>query len=169
MVKVIYICGTPGTGKTTLSKYLEKYGFYIINLPQFLRDNKLYLGYDAIRDSLIINEKSLIKKIKETIHEINSKFIAIEGIGAEILPPELATLCVVLVCEPKELEKRLRVKRYPEEKIRENLEAERLSVILGEALEYFGNKVVVYDTSKLGIKEIVADLLERLEFSKRGV
>ncbi len=169
MVKVIYICGTPGTGKTTLSKYLEKYGFYIINLPKLLREKKLYLGYDAERDSLIIDEKSLINEIRKIVQESDSEAIAIEGLGAEILPPDLASMCVVLVCEPKELERRLREKGYSEEKIRENLEAERFSIILGDALETFGDKVVVYDTSKLEIKEIVEDILKRIGLSKRGV
>lgn len=156
----ILICGSPGTGKTTIANYLKKYGFEIINLSHFVISNKLYLGYDTIRDSYIIDEEALIKKIKERISK--EKNVVIEGIGAEILPDELADLCVVLTCDIKELEKRLKNKGYPPSKIYENLEAERFSIILNTALENFKQKVIVFDTSRYSEVEIVNKILTKL-------
>ena len=64
---------------------------------------------------------------------------------------------IVLRLDPKELKKRLIARGYSEKKIRENLEAEALDVILIEAVE-FCDRVDEIDTTGLSPAE-VADLV----------
>ena len=55
---------------------------------------------------------------------------------------------VVLRCHPEVLQKRLRLKGWPETKVRENVAAEGLSIILTEAIERYGaQNVIEIDTT----------------------
>ncbi len=167
MFQLIIICGTPGTGKTEVANLLKRHGFKVIHLSNLVIREKLYLKYDEERDSYIIDEKKLIDKLIE-IEKETSEPLIVEGIGAEIIPNKFVDICFVLICEPKELEKRLKSKGYPYTKIQENLEAERLSLIWGEALDNYGrSKVVVIDTTDLTIDEVVEHIMK--EIKKRGL
>ena len=164
---MILICGTSGTGKTELAKRLKEYGFKVIHLPELVIREKLYLNYDEERQSYVIDPQKVIKRIVE-LERKSSEPLVVEGIGAEIIPSKYVDLCIVLICEPRELRRRLRLKGFPDEKIEENLEAERLSLIWGEALDKYGNnKVVVLDTTNIGVDDLVKIVLEELK--KRGL
>ena len=72
----------------------------------------------------------------------------------------MVDLCIVLTCSNlKELEKRLKKRKYSKAKIRENLDAEIFQTCLMGAKEG-GHKVVVVDTSK---KIDVERFLERIK------
>ncbi|MGQ4890955.1 MAG: adenylate kinase family protein [Candidatus Njordarchaeia archaeon] len=160
---VIAICGTPGTGKTTIATYLEKYGFEVINLSKFVIKNKLYIGYDAQRDSYIIDPKKVVQALKEVISRKKGEGLVIEGIGAEAIPENLVDICVVLTCDIPVLEQRLKEKGYNNKKIEENLEAERFSEILIDALENFKGKVITFNTAKDNPENIVKKILEKIK------
>jgi len=164
--KLIVICGTPGTGKTEVAKRLKRYTFNVIHLSDLVIREKLYLKYDEERDSYVIDPDKLIRKLIELKDKIPKKLV-VEGVGAEIIPRDLVDLCFVLICEPKELERRLREKGYTLDKIKENLEAERLSLVWGEALDNYGsNKVVVIDTTNLTVDEVVQRILSEIKNRK---
>lgn len=166
MYKLIIICGTPGTGKTGVANRLKKMGFRILHLSDLVIREKLYLKYDEERDSYVIDPDKLIRKIIE-IKEKTTKPLIIEGVGAEIIPKELVDLCFVLICEPKELERRLKAKGYSKEKIDENLEAERLNLIWGEALDNYGaDKVIVIDTTNLTEEEVARRIISEIKKRK---
>ncbi len=160
---VIAICGSPGTGKTTIANYFKEYGFYVLNISQFIIDNELYIGYDAKRDSYIIDETLFLTRIKEFIANNSDKNIVIEGIGAEILPKDLIDYCIVLTCDIRVLKKRLESKGYNKRKIEENLEAEKFSEILIDAMENFGEKVLTFDTSKESPQDIFNRIMEKIK------
>ncbi|MHA1665142.1 MAG: adenylate kinase family protein [Candidatus Njordarchaeales archaeon] len=160
-MKIIIICGSPGTGKTTLANLLAKKGFKIIHLSEFVIKEHLYSDYDYERDSYIIDPKRLVKRILLIAHK-ESRPIVVEGIGADLLPKKYVSLCIVLTCEPGELERRLKEKKYPPEKIWENLEAERLNIILGEALDKYGKKTLVIDTTNRSPEEVLEIILNKI-------
>ena len=54
--KFVIITGTPGTGKTTVTKLLSEKGWISYDITSFVKEKSLFLGYDIIRDSLIIDE-----------------------------------------------------------------------------------------------------------------
>ena len=69
-MKTIIVTGTPGTGKTALSKRLaKKLNFYYIDANKIIFEYKLSDGYDRKRKTKIIDVKKLNKKL---IYEIKN-------------------------------------------------------------------------------------------------
>ena len=148
-MKTVIVTGTPGTGKTTLSKKLaNELDFYYIDTNQIISKNKLSEGYDRKRQTKIIDVKKLNKKL---ISEINKnkklKGIIIDSHLSHYLPGKYVDFCIVTKCNIKELNKRLQRKGFSKSKIQENIQAEIFDVCLNEAKGH-KHKVVVVDTTK---------------------
>jgi len=79
-----------------------------------------------------------------------------------MLNPDVA---IVLRCSPKVLESRLKRKGWPEKKVRENVEAEAVDVILIEALENVPD-VCEIDTTEMTDGQ-VARAIERIVKGER--
>ncbi|MCD6573237.1 MAG: adenylate kinase family protein [Thermoplasmata archaeon] len=148
----IALTGTPGTGKTSIADELEKRGYKIIRINDIAND--FTIGYDEERQSKIVDEDALDEYIKE-IKEDGILFI--EGHLSHLLNVDAV---IILRCNPEELEKRLKEKKWNERKIKENLEAEALDIILDRALEKH-KKIWEIDTTKKSIDEI-ADEIEKI-------
>jgi len=150
-MKVLIVTGTPGTGKTTLSKKLaEKLGFDYLDANKVIKKYNISEGYDKRRKTKIIDTKKLNVALIKEINDYNKKTklgIIIDSHLSHYLPRRHVDLCIVAKCDLKELENRLRTKKYSKEKIRENLDAEIFDVCLNEAKEN-RHKVVVIDTTK---------------------
>lgn len=150
----IAITGTPGTGKTEAAAALaRKLGYSLVDLNEFAEKHNLVVGKDEERDSLIVDEKRLADK-SENIED-NS---IIEGHLAHFCR---ADLVIVLRTSPRELRQRLDSKGWPSAKIKENLEAERMGVCLGEALDRHGrSKVIEVDTTGRKAEEVADEIVE---------
>ena len=168
-MKVIIVTGTPGTGKTTLSKKLaKKLNFNYIDVNEIVKQYDISEGYDKKRKTKIIDvkklNKALIKEIKtcngknsmissnktKLIKNKNKKIkngIIIDSHLSHHLPKKYVDMCIVVKCDLKELEKRLKKKKYSKSKIRENLDAEIFDVCLNEAKEN-KHKIIVIDATK---------------------
>jgi len=155
---VIIVTGTPGTGKTTLAKKLsKKLQFHYLDVNGVIKEYDISEGYDKKRDTNIIDTKklnlALIQKINN--HEKMEKGIIIDSHLSQYLPKRHVDVCIVTKCNLKELENRLRNKKYSKSKIRENLDAEIFDVCLSEAKEN-GHNVIVVDTTKgINIEKIL--------------
>jgi len=67
---VLIVTGTPGTGKTTLSKKLaKKLNFYYVDVNKVIKKYSIAEGYDRKRKTKIVNIKKLNKAL---INEINN-------------------------------------------------------------------------------------------------
>jgi len=158
---VIVICGTPGTGKSSIADMFADYGFHVIHLSKFVIERGLYRDYDKRREAYVVDEDKLLEELGRLLKE--KKKVVIEGISAEILPRDWVDLCIVLTCEPYVLEKRLLERNFPVSKVEENLEAERMGVILGDALSNYGEaKIIVLDTTHRGPREVFKVILDEL-------
>jgi adenylate kinase len=138
------ISGTPGTGKSAISYVLEQRGYPVVHATETTRE--FIIEADDERDTVIIDEEAWIASFRPV-----EGFV--EGHLAHLLPCDLV---IILRCRPDILKLRLMERGYSAEKIRENVEAEALDVILVETLEIHppGN-IIEIDTTNEGIPACV--------------
>lgn len=159
--KVIIVTGTPGTGKTELSKALaERAGFkYFDPIKAFSR--KVKVGYDSIRRTSIVDQKKLAANLAVFVRAYKGKGLVIDSHMSHFLYSGLVNLAIVTRCNLKTLKRRLAAKGYSLPKVRENIEAEIFEICLQEALER-GHKPIVLDTTRKSPKALAKLALKRL-------
>ena len=115
------LTGTPGTGKTSLKKHLNK---KIISLSEY---------YEQASDGKTDNGEWIvdIEKLDNILEDSDCNFF--EGNFSHKL--DKIDKVIVLRCDPQILEKRLESRNYSKNKVRENLEAEAIGLIYSEAIE----------------------------------
>lgn len=143
---IIAISGTPGTGKTTLAKFLaKKLGLFHLQLRPYYK--MISSGYDKKKGCYDLDyskfKKLVLGKIKE-----HPEGLIVDTHISHLLPHGMVDLVVVLTCSNlKKLRQRLQKRKYPIVKVEENLQAEIFQVCLEETRER-GHKILVFDTSK---------------------
>jgi adenylate kinase len=163
---VIFISGTPCTGKTTvataLNDYLAENGFdsKLIKINDFAFENDLVLGEDPDKLYKVID----IDKLNDCLNDEINHFLEDKGennkITVLIAEGHLSHLCtgadkmIILRLNPSILKGRLEERNYSDSKIQENLEAEELAVCSAEAYEIYGEKTNEIDASNKSIEEI---------------
>ncbi|MEM4970003.1 MAG: adenylate kinase family protein [Sulfolobales archaeon] len=171
--RAIAISGTPGVGKTTVAKILaDILGAKTIDLSQLVIEEGLYIEYDYERNSYIIDEDRVQKRLKELISQCNeekeSRYIIIEGHYAEIVDDQDLEILVILRTDPRELLKRLCSRGWGKEKSMENSEAEYLGICLANALnEHPPEKICELDVTGKEPSTVVKEILEILEGKAR--
>ncbi len=120
----IALTGTPGTGKTTVAGLLPH---RVIDINVLVKEG-FNLGVDPLRGCLEADMDRLEQRLKELDDD---RIAVLEGHFAH----HFADWAIVLRLEPSVLRERLQKRGYSQEKIRENLEAEALDVILVESVE----------------------------------
>ncbi len=126
---IVAISGTPGTGKTSVSKVLMNKGYHVIELGDFVRDRRLFSSVDRKRGSLEVDTDDLDKALRS---EIPQGTVLLVGHLSHFLTVDMI---IVLRCRPSVLCERLEARGWSEKKIKENMEAEALDVILIESLD----------------------------------
>ncbi len=150
---LIGLTGTPGTGKTSVSMLLEKKrGWEVIHLNELIKEKHFYDEVDEKRDAVIADLELVQAYLGESISE-DEKIRIIES----HLSHYLVDTAIILRTHPHELKIRLKSRNYSEEKIKENIEAEALDVILVEAFEWC-EKVYEINTTGKGIEEVEKDV-----------
>jgi adenylate kinase len=163
-MKILIVSGTPGTGKTTVSKNLLNYfKAKVISLNELAISEKLILNYDIERETSVINEKKLVSyviKLIEHCNKLDLEFLIIESHFSDIVPEQYIDYIMILRCDPDELCIRLKKRGYKKEKIRENVQSE----ILGNSANYFLNKqlnkpIMEIDTTNKSIDVITKTII----------
>jgi adenylate kinase len=151
----IIFTGTPGTGKTTVSKMVaKKLGLKYVDGKKIIRKKELREGYDNELKAVIVDEKRLAKEF-ESFDDC-----VIDSHLSYFMNPKKVSLCVVLRCDTNELVKRLGKRKYNEEKIRENVQSEIMNVCGNDSFER-GHTVLEINTSKRSVKEVVELVLDK--------
>ena len=157
MSNVIFISGTPCTGKTTVSERLsEKLNWELVKVNDLAISNNLVLGIDEDKGYKVIDIDALNELLLDIISKSDN--LIVEG--------HLSHLCsgadklIILRCRPEILEKRLALRNYSDSKIHENLEAEALGVCSAESLDIYENEVFELDVSNLDVDEVVSILFD---------
>jgi adenylate kinase len=153
---LIALSGTPGCGKTSVSKRLaKKLDFKLLTLNYFIKREKLYSGYDKKRKTYIADLKKIQKFVDK---KIKNNYI-IDSHMSHLLKVDKV---IVLRCEPEELKKRLKRKGWSKKKILENIEAELIGIISSEARKKH-KKVYDIDTTNKSINLIINKIIKLLK------
>ena len=156
-MKVIIVTGTPGTGKTALSKKLaKKLAFRYLDVGSIIKKYNFSEGYDEKRKTHIVDTKKLNRELVKEIMNCKKteKGVIIDSHLSHYLLKKYVDLCIVTKCNLRVLEKRLRKKKYFKAKIRENMDVEIFDICLNEAKEN-KHKIFIVDTTKgINIKKI---------------
>lgn len=152
----IGVTGTPGTGKSTVSKNLDG---KIVDLRDYLEENSMGKVNDDGEIEVEIEELR-----KNPPEEPEDKDLIVEGHMAQYLDLDYF---VVLRARPDVLRERLQERDYSTEKIEENVEAEKLDVILSQAVQT-QVKVFEIDTTDRNVEEIVEEIRSAIENRKES-
>ncbi len=156
MKRIILVTGTPGTGKSTLAKELaKKLNYELIDIGK-IESAEFIEGKEE--NEKIINVTKMCKFIKEREKESENGLV-VDSHLSHYCNNKDVLVCFVLRCEPSELGKRLSERGYNKTKIKENLEAEAMDLILQEALQ---NKQPVHeiDTTRQSDDKTLKEALE---------
>jgi adenylate kinase len=129
MEKLIIITGTPGTGKSTLAKYLgEKTGAEVVGANEIAKSYGYVIGKDGYGTS-IIDMKKLEKRINQIAKEQSRKKIPLIIEGHLLSGIKVGSAVVIVMREHlPTLIKRLEKRGYPFGKIRDNIISEALNL-----------------------------------------
>lgn len=156
---IVSITGTPGTGKTTIARLLKEKNILVIDLKEVAINQGFIESHDTKRDSIIIDIKAINQFIVDTYQSNN--VVVIEGLVSHFL--ECIDEVIIFRCHPRVIKKRLMKRGWTWKKIKENLEAEMLDVILCESIEQQGmNKIHEIDTSNISIEKTIESVYHKI-------
>jgi len=158
--KRICITGTPGVGKSTISKLLVNklnelgYNYKLIDISKLVKEKGFYSHYDEVMDSYVVD----FKKLNNYLNGLN-EYLILDGHVSHMI--DNIDYIVVLRCDIEVLKSRLENRNYSKNKVIENINAEILDVCLIESLENC-NKVYEIDTTNRSPNEIVEKILQSI-------
>lgn len=136
MCILIGVSGTPGVGKSYVAKRLAQAldGVYI-ELSSLVIEKSLFQEYDYSRNAYVADPEKINRFVEKLCSENRGRYIVIDSHYAEIIDPRYIHRLFVLRADPEEIAKRLCERRWPLEKILENVEAEIMGICLYNAVE----------------------------------
>lgn len=166
--QVIIITGTPGVGKTIVSKTLAtKLDAQHVDLAEIVKREKLTVGYDRKRRTWIADTNRLSKRLQETIKQEKSDVVVDGHYASAIVPKAEVTRVFVLRCHPQQLKEQMEQRGFKGAKLWENLAAEVLDVCLYDAVINVGiEKVCEIDTTGSTVDNTVDEILSILDGKK---
>lgn len=143
------LTGTPGTGKTTVTETVTC-DLQVVHLHDLLQEPAFRAGEDPERDTVVADLDALATWLEKQPDDL-----LVESHLAHLLPVDRV---IVLRCHPDRLDERLRARSgVARAKREENVEAERLDLILSEAIDRFGMEdVFEVDTTDRDPAEVAA-------------
>lgn len=137
----ILIAGTPCTGKTTLAKSLsQKLKLEHIDLSDFIESQSIYSNYNKELDTYEFSAKKVRKALEQYLKDMTDFIIDTHCVSAV---KYLSFDHVFVLRVPNDiLYKRLFLRKYSEDKIRENIECEIFGVVEEDCRITFHNKVI---------------------------
>jgi adenylate kinase len=162
------VTGTPGTGKTTLSRLLSSaLGATHIDLSEYSKENGLILTEDHDRETSVVDIEKLSHELNKIVKRAND-YVVLDGHYAhDVVKSTYVWKVLVLRRAPWLLKVDLESRGYSSEKIRENVEAEIMGVCVNESLSSFPvGKVCEIDTTDKSPEESLSEALSSLRDEK---
>ena len=167
--RVIIVTGTPGVGKSTVSKELSsRLVCRLVSVGDLVKDERLYTRVDRKRDTLVADMDQTSKRLSDIVSG-SSEMLIVEGhYAVDVVPQETVKLVFVLRRDPEELREILRKRSYGEQKIRENIAAEILDVCLYDAVDRCGaEKVCEVNVTGRKADEVVDEIQQVMQGKKK--
>jgi adenylate kinase len=139
----VALTGTPGVGKTSVASLVSD--IEVVSVNNLAKRFNAIVGMDEERDTAEVDVDTLANVVAEMEGDV-----LLEGHLSHLLEVDQA---IVLRCSPTVLKQRLSTKGWSDAKVRENLEAEAVDVILIEAVDAV-TQVCEIDTTSLRIEEV---------------
>lgn len=161
MRRVIILTGTPGVGKTSVSRLLSKRLRAVnLDLNKMVKEDNLIIGMDKERETLIVDLDELSKRVNEII-ESSSQDVILEGhYASDAVSSDLVSNIFVLRRDPYELKKVLKKRGFRKTKVMENVLAEILDICLFDAVNTYGvEKVCEIDVTDSSVNEVAERIL----------
>ncbi|MDL2261274.1 adenylate kinase family protein [Methanimicrococcus sp. OttesenSCG-928-J09] len=174
----IALTGTPGTGKTEVSKKLESEGYRILHITEFIKEYSIPSERDDERDCDVVDMDALEEAVFEYQQKIRKEFnqtyysnnLTLGDVhkSPEFLPVliveshlahYLCDLSVVLRTHPNTLKDRLGSRGYSDRKVMENVMAESIDVVLCDCFDYC-RRVYEINTTEMSLDETASCLKE---------
>ncbi|HEV8593900.1 MAG TPA: adenylate kinase family protein [Thermoplasmata archaeon] len=151
------VTGTPGTGKSSVCDVLAARGYHIVDLDAAAKELGLT---EADEDgTVLVDVDALAQRLR-----VPTKIAFLKGHYAHRIP---TNVIVVLRCHPTELWRRLEARGWALEKVRENVEAEAIDVVLQEAVAR-GPPVYEVDTTDKTAEAAAGEVVEILRGNVEG-
>jgi adenylate kinase len=169
---ILLITGTPGTGKSTLSRLLaDKLDGRLVDINQLVNEKKLYSGHEPEKGYKVVDMEALEVELQDIVenNQDQAVWIIVEGHLSHYFPR--ADLVVVLRTHPHVLKDRLEKRGWKNAKIMENLQAEALDICTWEAYHIHGEKVHEVETSRITPEEaldIIIGIIMGVESAPAG-
>jgi broad-specificity NMP kinase len=160
--RVTLLTGTPCVGKTSTARLLTvKLNALYINLTDLAVRDKLVSGKDETRNTIIVDESQMKKKIHNIIERTDMKEVVIDGhYAVNVVPKTLVTRVFVLRRDPVELRGLMEHCGFQGRKLFENLASEVLDVCLFDALKAVGKRrVCELNVTGQSVKKTVEQIL----------
>ncbi|NIP67121.1 AAA family ATPase, partial [Candidatus Bathyarchaeota archaeon] len=133
------VTGTPGVGKTAISRCLaSRLNGRHIDLAQLIKREELISGVDENRETLIADVDKVSQRVQEIAQECKGDVIVDGHLAVDVVPVVEVHLVFVLRRHPEELKTFIEKRGFSERKLWENLAAEILDVCLFDAVEACG-------------------------------
>ncbi len=155
----ILITGVPGTGKTKLAAVLcKRLDWPVLAINDIATK---YIIKKGAFGSKIVNIKKTETCLNKLLNKQNN--VIVEGhLGCDMKLN--VDMVIVLRCTPAVLKKRLKKRNYEKQKITENVEAELIDYCSDNTEKnYKKAKIIEFNSSKKSIKEIVKDIVKKIE------
>jgi len=167
--RVILVTGTPGVGKTAVSRLLaSKLDAVHIDLAELVKRENLISGVDKARETLIADTGRVSKRIQKIIRESEGDVIVDGHYAVDVVPTRNIHIVFVLRRDPDKLKGFMENRGFKERKLWENLAAEILDVCLWDAVSACGSdKVCEIDATGKRVEDITEEMISVLEGRKK--
>ena len=163
--RVILLTGTPCVGKSSVARLLcVKLDAFYVNLTELAIRENLVSGKDLERNSIIVDERRMMRKIGEIIEKCDKEDVVVDGhYAVNVVPKNFVSYVFVLRRDPVELKGFMEKAGFSGLKLWENLASEILDVCLVDALKVHGKeKVCELDVTGKSVEEVVNEILNIL-------
>lgn len=159
--RIIIVTGTPGVGKTSVSEQLAvRLKGSHIDLGELVKREKLTTGFDKKRQTQIVDESKLASRLQQILKQQDGVVIVDGHYATAVIPRDQVERVFVLRRDPRQLKDMMERRGFADEKLRENLAAEVLDVVLFEAVTNSGfERVCEIDTTGKTVDDTVNEIL----------